>query len=77
MRFLGTPLLHRDALHIVEIQVFIQQIIRHLDQHLNSSKEANGDRGGSRVFKKSADLILSLKQNQSSLYEAFRETRKF
>lgn len=68
-----------DALHIVEIQMFIQRIIHDLDQHLNSIAEADRDRKGSSLFKKSEDHILGcdgLKQNQSSLYEAFRETRK-
>lgn len=59
-----------DALHIVEIQMFIQRIIHDLDQHLNSNMEADRDREGSSVFKKSKDHIFGcdgLKQNQSRL----------
>lgn len=68
-----------DALHIVEIQMFIQRNIHDLDQHLNPNMEADRDREGSSVLKKSKDHIFGcdgLKQNQSSLEEAFRETRK-
>lgn len=46
---------------------------------LTPNMEADRDREGSSVFKKSKDHIFGcdgLKQNQSSLEEAFRETRK-